>query len=126
MGNIKRTFDKAFKKQAVDLYLNGDMSYQSVADKLEIDKNQVRRWVKDFEDEGILGLEEKRGKAKGLGKGRPRTAQMVETLGISPIAPNLLIDYYPETQREHRMIYEAALRGDPAELRASVEIGKRI
>nr|WP_309487672.1 transposase [Bacillus sp. SD075] len=27
MGNIKRTFDKAFKKQAVDLYLNGDMSY---------------------------------------------------------------------------------------------------
>ncbi|MFE4896557.1 transposase, partial [Peribacillus butanolivorans] len=61
MGNIKRTFDKAFKKQAVDLYLNGDMSYQSVADKLEIDKNQVRRWVKYFEDEGILGLEEKRG-----------------------------------------------------------------
>lgn len=74
MGNIKRTFDKTFKKQAVDLYLNGDMSYQSVADKLEIDKNQVRRWVKYFEDEGILGLEEKRGKAKGLGKGRPRTA----------------------------------------------------
>ena len=29
----------------------------------------VRRWVKHFEDEGIQGLEEKRGKAKGLGKG---------------------------------------------------------
>lgn len=51
----------------------------------------------------------------------PRVQKMVETLGISPIAPNLLIDYYPETQREHRMIYEAALRGDPSELRAAVE-----
>ncbi|WP_340373605.1 GntR family transcriptional regulator [Peribacillus sp. FSL E2-0218] len=51
----------------------------------------------------------------------PRVQKMVETLGISPIAPNLLIDYYPQTQREHRMIYEAARRGDPAELRAAVE-----
>ena len=51
----------------------------------------------------------------------PRVQKMVETLGISPIAPNLLVDYYPETQREHRRIYEAALRGDPAELRSAVE-----
>lgn len=51
----------------------------------------------------------------------PRLRKMVENLGISPIAPNLLIDYYLETQREHRVIYEAALRGDPAELRAAVE-----
>jgi DNA-binding GntR family transcriptional regulator len=50
-----------------------------------------------------------------------RVEKIVETLGISPIAPNLLVNYYPETQREHRMIYEAALRGDPAELRAAVE-----
>ncbi|WP_051590970.1 GntR family transcriptional regulator [Bacillus sp. UNC438CL73TsuS30] len=51
----------------------------------------------------------------------PRVQKMVETLGISPIAPNLLVDYYHETQREHRMIYEAVLRGDAAELRAAVE-----
>ncbi|TDK59195.1 GntR family transcriptional regulator [Bacillus salipaludis] len=51
----------------------------------------------------------------------PRVQKMVETLGISPIAPNLLVDYYCETQREHRMIYEAVLRGDAAELRAAVE-----
>ncbi|WP_396020778.1 hypothetical protein [Bacillus sp. SD075] len=31
-----------------------------------MDKKQVRRWVRYFEAEGILGLEEKRGKAKGL------------------------------------------------------------
>lgn len=51
----------------------------------------------------------------------PRVQKMVETLGISPIAPNLLVNYYPETQREHRMIYEAVLGGDPAELRSAVK-----
>ncbi|MBT2727442.1 GntR family transcriptional regulator [Bacillus sp. ISL-75] len=51
----------------------------------------------------------------------PRVLKIVETLGISPIAPNLLIDEFQETQREHRCIYEAVLRGDPYELRAAVE-----
>lgn len=51
----------------------------------------------------------------------PRVQKMVETLGISPIAPNLLVDYYAETLQEHRMIYQAVLRGDPSELRAVVE-----
>ncbi|WP_428908153.1 GntR family transcriptional regulator [Niallia sp. Krafla_26] len=51
----------------------------------------------------------------------PRVQKMVETLGISPIAPSLLVDYYHETQKEHRMIYEAVLRGDPSELRSAVE-----
>lgn len=51
----------------------------------------------------------------------PRLKKMVETLGISPIAPSLLKDHYSETQKEHRNIYNAALRGDPNELRAAVE-----
>lgn len=51
----------------------------------------------------------------------PRVLKMVENLGISPIAPSLLIDYYQETQREHRLIYESVLRGDPKELKAIVE-----
>lgn len=50
-----------------------------------------------------------------------RVNKMVETLGISPIAPNLLKDYYLETQKEHRLIYEAVLREDARELRAAVE-----
>ncbi|WP_411843052.1 GntR family transcriptional regulator [Salinicoccus sp. HZC-1] len=51
----------------------------------------------------------------------PRLKKMVQSLGISPIAPSLLKDYYPETQREHRNIYKATLRGDPSELKAAVE-----
>ncbi|MBE1554023.1 GntR family transcriptional regulator [Sporosarcina limicola] len=57
----------------------------------------------------------------GQGCQWPRAHKMVNTLGISPIAPNLLKPYYRETQEEHRRIYEAVLRGDPAELRSIVE-----
>lgn len=51
----------------------------------------------------------------------PRLKKMVETLGISPIAPSLLKDYYAETQKEHRNIYKAAIREDPAEIKSAVE-----
>ncbi|WP_100330043.1 GntR family transcriptional regulator [Bacillus xiapuensis] len=56
-------------------------------------------------------------------KGCPwtRLLKAVENLGISPIAPSLLADYYSETQREHRFIYEAVKRNDPAELKAAIE-----
>ncbi|MGM7636834.1 GntR family transcriptional regulator [Bacillus sp. Hm123] len=60
---------------------------------------------------------------KLLRKGCPwtRVLKTVENLGISPIAPSLLVDYYADTQREHRFIYEAVERNDPAELRAAIE-----
>ncbi|WP_233403500.1 helix-turn-helix domain-containing protein [Bacillus halotolerans] len=47
------------------------MGYQTIAREMDIDKNQVRRWVNHFQEDGIKGLEEKRGKAKGTGIGRP-------------------------------------------------------
>lgn len=58
-----------------------------------------------------------------LRKGCPwgRLKKIVETLGISPIAPSLLKGYYAEAQREHRNIYEAVLRGDPHEVEAAVK-----
>lgn len=51
----------------------------------------------------------------------PRLNKMVDNLGISPIAPSLLKNYYKETQKEHRNIYKAALGNDPIELRSAVE-----
>lgn len=51
----------------------------------------------------------------------PRLKKMVENLGISPIAPNLLKDYYSETQKEHRNIYKAVIRNNPEELRSAIE-----
>ena len=73
MGKIRKTYDVKFKKKAVDLYFKEGMGYKTVARKLGIAHAMVRRWVKHYEQEGIQGLEEKRGKAKGPSKGRPRT-----------------------------------------------------
>jgi transposase len=73
MGQIRKTYDAKFKKKAVDLYLKEVMGYKAVAKELGISHSMVSRWVKRYEQEGIQGLEEKRGKAKGPGKGRPRT-----------------------------------------------------
>ncbi|MED4907232.1 transposase [Brevibacillus centrosporus] len=73
MGKIRTTYDTAFKKKAVDLYLKDGMGYKSVAKELGIDHSMVRRWLEYFQAEGLAGLEEKRGKAKGPGMGRPRT-----------------------------------------------------
>ncbi|MCG8396890.1 transposase [Bacillus atrophaeus] len=72
MGKTRKTYDIHFKKKVVDLHLNDGMGYQTIAREMDIDKNQVRRWVNHFQEEGMKGLEEKRGKAKGPGIGRPR------------------------------------------------------
>ncbi|HDR8476810.1 transposase [Bacillus thuringiensis] len=72
MGKIKVTYDVEFKKKAIDLYLKEGMSYKNIAKELGIHHSVVSRWVKYFEAEGIKGLEEKRGKAKGPGIGRTK------------------------------------------------------
>ncbi|MCY8205688.1 transposase [Bacillus sp. N12A5] len=72
MGKTRKTYDIHFKKKVVDLHLNDGMGYHTIAREMNIDKNQVRRWVNHFQTEGMTGLEEKRGKAKGTGMGRPR------------------------------------------------------
>lgn len=58
-----------------------------------------------------------------LRKGSPwsRAKKIVDNLGISPIAPKLLAQYYSKTQQEHRRIYEAVLRRDPEELKLALQ-----
>ncbi|MBG9812440.1 transposase [Bacillus endophyticus] len=73
MGKTNRTYDLKTKRKAVDLYLKEEMGYKTIAKELEIDVAIIYRWVKHFQAEGLKGLEEKRGKAKGVGKGKPTT-----------------------------------------------------
>ena len=73
MEKKRKTYEIDFKKKVVDLHLEEGMGYNLIAKELGIDKNQVRRWVNHFNNEGMMGLEEKRGKSKGIGMGRPRT-----------------------------------------------------
>lgn len=73
MGKTNRTYDLKTKRKAVDLYLKEEMGYKTIAKELEIDVAIIYRWVKHFQAEGLKGLEEKCGKSKGVGKGRPTT-----------------------------------------------------
>ena len=65
---IKRKNNKypfEFKLNAVNLYLTGEMSYQSLANELKINNPpMIAKWVKEFREEGIEGLKAKK-------RGRP-------------------------------------------------------
>ena len=54
-----------FKLNVVNLYLTGEMSYQSLANELKINNpSMITRWVNNFRDKGIEGLKSKK-------RGRP-------------------------------------------------------
>ena len=61
--NNKYTLE--FKLNTVNLYLTGEMSYQSLANELKINNPpMIAKWVKEFREEGIEGLKAKK-------RGRP-------------------------------------------------------
>ena len=61
--NNKYTLE--FKLNTVNLYLTGEMSYQSLANELKINNPSIiTRWVKEFREKGIEGLKPKK-------RGRP-------------------------------------------------------
>ena len=73
MGNIRKTYSKEMKQKAVKMYLEEGYGFKAIAKELGIpDHSMVRRGVRKFEEQGLKGLEEKRGKAKGPRKGRPK------------------------------------------------------
>ena len=54
-----------FKLNVVNLYLTGEMSYQSLANELKMNNpSMIARWVMDFRKKGIEGLKSKK-------RGRP-------------------------------------------------------
>lgn len=54
-----------FKLNVVNLYLTGEMSYQSLANELKINNPSIiARWVSEFREKGIEGLKSKK-------RGRP-------------------------------------------------------
>ena len=57
--NNKYTLE--FKLNTVNLYLTGEMSYQSLANELKINNPSIiARWVKEFREKGIEGLKPKK------------------------------------------------------------------
>ncbi|RAV22402.1 helix-turn-helix domain-containing protein [Paenibacillus contaminans] len=72
MAEIKKTYSVEEKRIAVELYNRDGLPFSEIARKLNIPRTNIRHWVTLYEREGLEGLEEKRGKAKGLHKGRKR------------------------------------------------------
>ena len=66
--NIQYTLE--FKLNVVNLYLTGEMSYQSLANELKINNpSMIARWVIDFREKGIEGLKsKKRGRPSKMSK----------------------------------------------------------
>ena len=64
-----------FKLNVVNLYLTGEMSYQSLANELKINNpSMIARWVKDFREKGIEGLKpKKRGSPSKMSKSPKRS-----------------------------------------------------
>jgi transposase len=72
MGKIRKTYNIEFKLKAIKLYFEEGMGAVSIGKELGIAYAIVERWVNHYKREGIQGLDEKRGKAKGPNIGRPK------------------------------------------------------
>lgn len=64
-----------FKLNVVNLYLTGEMSYQSLSNELKINNpSMIARWVKDFREKGIEGLKpKKRGRPSKMPKSQKKS-----------------------------------------------------
>lgn len=77
MGKIRTTYSKKIKEKAVRLYFEEGVGSTTIGRELGIPSHKiVMRWVRHFENEGLEGLEEKRGKSRGFRKGRLRKHPM--------------------------------------------------
>ncbi|WP_408006964.1 transposase [Pseudalkalibacillus sp. A8] len=64
MGKKRRTFTVDFKMKAIEMYLHKGMGSKLIGRELGVTYSVIDRWIKNYKDEGILGLQEKRGKSR--------------------------------------------------------------
>lgn len=62
-GQKFANYSTEFKLKAVRLYVEDGMGYNSITKELNlISSSYIRRWVKNYREHGLQGLEERRGK----------------------------------------------------------------
>ncbi|EOO04695.1 hypothetical protein IAW_06099 [Bacillus cereus str. Schrouff] len=66
MGKIRRTFSIDFKMKTIELYLHRGIGNRLIGKELGITYSVINRWIKKYKNEGILGLQEKRGRSKQM------------------------------------------------------------
>ena len=87
--NTQHTLE--FKLNVVNLYLTGEMSYQSLANVLKITNPAIiTRWVNDFRKQGIEGLKpKKRARPSSMTKGFKSLYQQIPQKTQREIKKNL-------------------------------------
>ncbi|MEJ9149937.1 transposase [Bacillus smithii] len=71
-GQTFINYSVEFKLFAVNKYLEGEMAYTAIAKELGLfDHSYIRRWVKNYREFGVEGLNERGGKSRFPLKGRP-------------------------------------------------------
>lgn len=63
MGKIRRTFSIDFKMKAIELYLHRGIGSKLIRKELGVTYSVIDRWIKKYKNEGIWGLQEKRGRS---------------------------------------------------------------
>ncbi len=100
-GQPNLKYPVEIKLEAVRLYEEGSLSYQTVAERMGIRNcSQVKQWVKKYRDGS--GFEDGRGKSKGLIRGRPKTqfASVEEELIYVKAERDYLKKRYPNLHPE--------------------------
>ena len=92
-----------FKLNVVNLYLTGEMSYQSLANELKINNpSMIARWVNDFREKGIEGLKpKKRGRSSKIPKS-PKKSKDIK-IDSSENLTNLGDNSLTETQLKEKI-----------------------
>ncbi len=72
MGKIRKTYSLEFKQKVIEMYELEGIPYRKIIKEFNLDQRMFFRWVEKYRDQGIDGLKDQRGEAKGSNKGRPR------------------------------------------------------
>lgn len=76
-GQTFAKYPTAFKLKAVKMYTEEGLGYNRVTKELNlISSSYIRRWVKNYREFGIEGLEERRGKSSSLNH-KPSLSQQI-------------------------------------------------
>ena len=80
VSRTNNNYSLDFKLNVVNLYLTGEMSYQSLANELKISNPAIiTRWVNDFRKQGIEGLKpKKRGRPSSMTKDKNKNKEQVK------------------------------------------------
>ncbi|AMA72792.1 Transposase and inactivated derivatives [Aneurinibacillus thermoaerophilus] len=100
-GQKFQHYTPELKAEAVRLYEEEGMSYQAVAERLEIRSNtQVKRWVKKYRNGE--DFKDKRGESTAWRKGRPKTKfkSVEEELAYVKAERDYLKKRYPNLHKE--------------------------